>query len=154
MGDMIYLLVLFLFVARIVGPNTRVANEASENLQGRDNPTFVYRGFVSLTYMLERGGVPADDLEPYPGAAAHVAIVSEDTREFVHTHGEDVASGGDAVSHHGLGGGHGDHHGERLTFGPRIGFIHTFEVPGLYKIWAEFNHHGDMAVVPFVVEVE
>ena len=57
-----------------------MANEASENLQGRDNPTFVYRGFVSLTYMLERRGVPADDLEPYPGAAAHVAIVSEDTR--------------------------------------------------------------------------
>jgi len=75
------------------------------------------------------------------------------TREFVHTHGEDVASGGKAASDHGHGGGHGDH-GEGQTFGPRIAFTHTFQEPGLYKIWAQLDHHGDIATVPFVVEVE
>jgi hypothetical protein len=71
-----------------------------------------------------------------------VAIVSEDTRKFVHTHGEDVASGGIVVGNHGHGGGHGDH-GEGQTFGPRIGFTHTFREPGLHKIWAECNDHAD-----------
>jgi hypothetical protein len=109
---------------------------------------------VVFTYMVEKdGGAPADDLEPYLGAAAHVAIVSEDTREFVHTHGEDVASGGKAASDHGHGGGHGVH-GEGQTFGPRIAFTHTFQEPGLYKIWAQFDHHGDIVIVPFVAEVE
>jgi hypothetical protein len=42
-GDMIYLLVRFFTVAGIVEPTARVANEASENLRGRDNPTFVDR---------------------------------------------------------------------------------------------------------------
>ena len=76
------------------------------------------------------GRPTADDLEPYPSAEANVAIISEDTRKFVHTHGEDVASGGDAVGNHGHGGGHGDH-GEGHTFGPTIGFTHTFQEPGL-----------------------
>jgi hypothetical protein len=35
--------VLVLFVARIVEPKARVANEASRNPQGRDNPSFVRR---------------------------------------------------------------------------------------------------------------
>jgi P-type Cu+ transporter len=108
---------------------------------------------VAFTYTVEKDGLPADDLEPYLGAAAHVAIVSEDTRKFVHTHGEDVASGGKTAGDHGHGGGHGDH-GEGQTFGPRIAFTHTFQEPGLYKIWAQFDYHGDIATVPFVVEVE
>jgi hypothetical protein len=49
MDDMIYLLVLFLIVARIVGPKARVANEASKNLRGRGNLTFVAHSFARLT---------------------------------------------------------------------------------------------------------
>ena len=113
---------------------------------------------VALTYTVEKGdGTPADDLEPYLGAPAHVAIVSEDTQEFAHTHGEADASEEDGSGGHGEteAAEEGEHaeHGGGQTFGPEIGFHHTFETPGLYKVWAQFNHHGNVITVPFVVEV-
>ncbi len=131
-----------------------VSLEAPEEIRAGEEAAF--------TYTLEKGdGTPADDLEPYLGAPAHVAIVSEDTQEFAHTHGEAAGTAGDEASD---SGGHGDEggaegeeehatHGEGQTFGPEIGFHHTFESPGFYKIWAQFNHHGNVIAVPFVVEV-
>lgn len=113
---------------------------------------------AAFTYTLEKeDGTPADDLEPYLGAPAHVAIVSEDTLEFAHTHGEtDPSEGGGSDGHSETEaaeeGEHADHGGGQ-TFGPEIGFHHTFEKPGFYKVWAQFNHHGGVTTVPFVVEV-
>jgi hypothetical protein len=112
---------------------------------------------ATFTYTVEKeDGAPADDLEPYLGAASHVAIVSEDTRQFAHTHGEDVGGASGEASGsggHGHEEGHAGHGGEGQTFGPRIAFTHTFEEPGAYKVWAQFNHHGDVVAVPFVVEI-
>lgn len=115
---------------------------------------------AAFTYTLQKeDGALAEDLEPYLGAPAHVAIVSEDAREFAHTHGEAGASGGEApnLEGHGDAGGAegGEHagHGQGQTFGPEISFHHTFERPGAYKVWAQFNHHGKVTTVPFVVEV-
>jgi hypothetical protein len=127
-----------------------VSLEAPEEIRAGEEAT--------LTYTVEKGdGTPADDLEPYLGAPAHVAIVSEDTLEFAHTHGEaDVSeedgSGGHGETEAAEEGEHADHGGGQ-TFGPEIGFHHTFEAPGLYKVWAQFNHHGNVSTVPFVVEV-
>jgi hypothetical protein len=128
-----------------------VALEAPGEIQAGKEAAFTY----TLT---KEDGAPADDLEPYLGAPAHIAIVSEDTRRFAHTHGEPVngapGSGEGSGGHeHGEDGEHAGHGGEGETFGPKIGFAHTFEEPGLYKVWAEFNHHGDVVAVPFVVEV-
>jgi hypothetical protein len=116
---------------------------------------------AAFTYTLRKeDGSPAEDLEPYLGAPAHVAIVSEDTQEFAHTHGEDDASAGGASGsdRHGDEGGADEGkehagHGGGQTFGPEISFHHTFERPGAYKVWAQFNHHGKVTTVPFVVEV-
>ena len=127
-----------------------VSLKAPEEIQAGEEAAF--------TYTLEKGdGTPADDLEPYLGAPAHVAIVSEDTQEFAHTHGEAVGTAGEEASD---SDGHGDEgeeehatHGEGQTFGPEISFHHTFESPGFYKIWAQFNHHGGVITVPLVVEV-
>ncbi|MBA3472722.1 MAG: hypothetical protein H0T57_05745 [Rubrobacter sp.] len=130
-----------------------VSLEAPEEIRAGEEAAF--------TYTLEKGdGTPADDLEPYLGAPAHVAIVSEDTQEFTHTHGEAAGTSRGEASD---SGGHGDEggaagkehadHGEGQTFGPEISFHHTFEKPGLYKVWAQFNHHGDVTTVPFVVEI-
>lgn len=130
-----------------------VSLEAPEEIRAGEEATF--------TYTLEKeDGTPADDLEPYLGAPAHVAIVSEDTQEFAHTHGE---AAGSSESEASSSGGHDDEggaeseehagHGEGQTFGLEIGFHHTFESPGAYKIWAQFNHHGNVITVPFVVEV-
>ncbi|CAA9432290.1 MAG: hypothetical protein AVDCRST_MAG37-717 [uncultured Rubrobacteraceae bacterium] len=110
---------------------------------------------AAFTYTLKKeDGTPAYDLEPYLGAPAHVAIVSEDTQEFAHTHGEasEEGSGGRGEVEAAKEGEHADHSGGQ-TFGPEIGFHHTFEKPGLYKVWAQFNHHGAVSTVPFVVEV-
>jgi hypothetical protein len=126
-----------------------VSLEAPEEIRAGEEVAFAYT-------LKKEDGTPAEDLEPYLGAPAHVAIVSEDTQEFAHTHGEAAGpSRGEASG----SGGHGDEgeehagHGEGQTFGPEIGFHHTFETPGLYKVWAQFNHHGSVITVPFVVEV-
>ena len=110
---------------------------------------------AAFTYTLKKeDGTPAYDLEPYLGAPAHVAIVSEDTQECAPTHGEasEEGSGGRGEVEAAKEGEHADHSGGQ-TFGPEIGFHHTFEKPGLYKVWAQFNHHGAVSTVPFVVEV-
>ena len=127
-----------------------VSLEAPEEIRAGEEAAF--------TYTLEKeDGTPADDLEPYLDAPAHVAIVSEDTQEFAHTHGEaDASEEGSSVGHSEAdaaeGGEHADYGGGQ-TFGPEIGFHYTFEKPGFYKIWAQFNHHGSVITVPFVVEI-
>jgi Cu+-exporting ATPase len=98
---------------------------------------------TSFTFALTRDGQPLTDLQPYLGAAAHVAIVSAGASEFVHAHGE---AGG---------GGHDDAAMEAppAQFGPEVSFNNTFARPGLYKLWGQFNANGQVITVPFVVEV-
>ena len=113
---------------------------------------------ANFTFTLTRDGQPVNDLEPYLGAAAHVAIASADTQQFAHTHGE--AAGGDDVDAQRAGGdGHEGHEdmgssdsGE-VALGPEITFHHTFPSPGLYKVWGQFSHDGRVITVPYVVEV-
>jgi len=97
---------------------------------------------VTFTFTLTRDGQPVTDLTQYLGAAAHVAVVSADSSLFAHTHGEegDHTHGAAAVALTG-------------TFGPEVSFTHTFERPGLYKVWAQFNREGQVVTVPFVIEV-
>jgi Cu+-exporting ATPase len=118
-----------------------VSLEMPQEIQSGEEASFTY----TLT---EEDGAPVDHLEPYLGAPAHVAIVSEGTESFAHTHGEaDKSSAG------GHGGGEHAGHGGGQAYGPEIGFHHTFETPGLYKVWAQFNHHGRVVAVPFVLDV-
>ena len=107
-----------------------------------------------FTYRLTRDGHPVTDLAPYLGAAAHVAIVSEDTRAFAHTHGAAGARGQDAPSSHGNGAMAGmEMDAPPAAFGPEVTFTHSFVRPGLYKIWGQFGYHGRVLTVPFVVQV-
>ncbi|HZG74860.1 MAG TPA: hypothetical protein VEZ72_03290, partial [Paenibacillus sp.] len=71
------------------------------------------------------------DLEPYLGAIGHVVVLSEDGERYVHVHAEaDQGSGPDAM------------------------FETTFQKAGLYKIWGQFQHRGDVFTVSYVVEVQ
>jgi len=99
---------------------------------------------ATFTFALTAGGQPVTDLAQYLGADAHVAVVSADSRQFAHTHGETVGGAG-----HGATGGHA----AGGAVGPQIGFTHTFATPGLYKVWGQFNRGGTVITVPFVVEV-
>lgn len=112
---------------------------------------------VHLDFELTDDGEPVRDLSPYLGAASHVAIVSEDGSEFTHGHGEAKGEAKDAeeaaeTDDRGDGG-HGGGHGIPEAFGPGVHADHTFEGPGLYKLWAQFERDGRVITAPFVVEV-
>jgi hypothetical protein len=98
---------------------------------------------ASFTFLVMRGERSVTDLEPYLGAAAHVAIVSADTNDFAHVHGEA------GEGHEGMA----MDDSPPSAFGPEVSFHHTFPRPGLYKIWGQFGYEGDVITVPFVVEV-
>ncbi|GAC1395977.1 MAG: hypothetical protein NVSMB65_15050 [Chloroflexota bacterium] len=92
------------------------------------------------------------DLQPYLGAAAHVAIVSQDTRAFAYTHGEVPGQGGAPDA--GMGGMSGmAMEAPPARFGPLVSFTHRFPRPGLYKIWGQFAYHARVLTVSFGVRV-
>jgi Cu+-exporting ATPase len=124
---------------------------------------------ATLTFRLEdaASGQPVRTLQPYLGAPAHGVILSEDAATFAHTHGEAVgAVATDAAAHAG-GRGSADHqsgdhqHGAPAAgapqpsgFGPEIALHHTFETPGLYKLWGQFQtSDGQVITADFVVRV-
>jgi hypothetical protein len=41
-----------------------------------------------------------------------------------------------------------------LPFGPNLGFTQTFEESGLYKMWVQIQHDGQVISAPFVIEVK
>ncbi|TMQ69946.1 MAG: hypothetical protein E6K80_10075 [Candidatus Eisenbacteria bacterium] len=83
----------------------------------------------ALTFTLSRGGKPVTDLEPYLGVMGHLILISEDRSVFLHSH--PLAQ----------------------TPGPSVEFDVRFERTGLYKAWGQFQRHGRVITVPFVVMV-
>lgn len=107
-------------------------------------PATITAGKVaSFTYDVTRDGRPVTDLEPYLAAAAHVSIVSEDGKEFIHAHGlaGTKANGMDMDA------------APPAHFGPAVSFSTSFPHAGRYKIWAEFGYQGRIVTMPFVVQV-
>lgn len=83
----------------------------------------------------ERTGTPVTDLQPYLGALAHFAILSEDTRDFLHAHPMEGPAPGRGAS-------------------PSEVSAHTtFPRAGLYRVWAQLQRGGKVVTVPFVVRV-
>jgi hypothetical protein len=146
-----------------VGSGGREAADLSPDLSAKtvngttvalDVPKTIRAGEpVHLDFALREGGDPVSDLTPYLGAAAHLAIVSEDGEDFAHGHGEAKdAEGAKADDHRGAG--HGDDgHGVPEAFGPGVHADHTFEGPGHYKVWSQVERDGRVITAPFVVEV-
>jgi len=85
-----------------------------------------------LTFHVEDevSGRPIADLEPYLGAIGHVVILSEDGERYVHAHAEkDQGSGPDAR------------------------FEVIFPKSGVYKIWVQFQHQGQVFTASYAVQV-
>jgi hypothetical protein len=78
----------------------------------------------------EATGRPITDLEPYLGAIGHVVILSEDGERYVHAHAE-----------------------KNQGSGPDASFDVTFPKNGIYKIWAQFQHQGQVFTTSYVVQV-
>ena len=88
---------------------------------------------AGLQVHVEKSGKPVTDITPWLGASAHMVGLSADGQTFVHAHpaGEPKAKNG-----------------------PKLTFHTTFTKPGLYKLWAQMNHEGQVRTFPFVVEVK
>jgi hypothetical protein len=88
---------------------------------------------VTLTYELRDAKTKAGirDLEPYLGAVGHVVILSEDAEQYLHVHPLDEKAAG-----------------------PKAQFATAFPHSGIYKIWGQFQHKGEVITVPFVVEID
>jgi hypothetical protein len=78
-----------------------------------------------------------EKLEPYLGAWAHVIIVNEGLASFAHAHPAAM------VHTHVLG-----------PTPSEINIVTSFPVPGLYKLWAQFQQSGKVVTLPFVLNVE
>ncbi len=109
----------------------------------------VVGGATRLTYTISKRGEPVTDLVPYLGAMGHLVIISQDLKEFVHSHPHE--SGAHGAGAHDV---HGDHDqsGARKG-GPTVEFEARFDAPGIYKGWAQFNHDGRILTVPFTFRV-
>jgi hypothetical protein len=82
-----------------------------------------------------------DTLEPYLGAWAHVIVVGEKLKSYVHAHPIEIV--GTATASH-----------THVVTGPPPSEVHittSFPAPGLYKLWAQFQQSGKVLTVPFVV---
>lgn len=122
-------------------------------------------GATHMAYTIAKDGKPVTDLAPYLGAMGHLVIISQDLKEFVHSHPHE---GGEhaAGAHDEKGKGHDDEHAKKddqgkgehghtgdMNGGPKVDFEAHFKAAGLYKGWAQFQHNGKVITVPFTFNV-
>jgi hypothetical protein len=117
----------------LVADNTIIKEMAGKNvalsidtLQAGEEATLTF----SFSFKDMLSGKPIKDLEQYLGAIGHVVIISEDTQKYLHVHPADDSEKG-----------------------PTATFMTTFDKPGLYKAWGQFQHNGEVFTVPFTLEV-
>ena len=97
---------------------------------------------------------PVTDLQLYLGALAHVAIFSQDLKDFIHAHpletGEIYDPSNNSFHAH-----NPDELAKQLV-GPspseiQVGMI--FPHAGIYKMWVQFKRHDRVINVPYIVRV-
>jgi hypothetical protein len=110
-----------------------------------DPPQPVAGRTVLLKYRLAdaASGAPVRDLVPYLAAWGHTLILSEDQRDFVHSHPlEAVPESPEAGVARG---------------GPEVTFETLLPRPGVYRIWSQFLRAGgeesDVATASFTIRV-
>lgn len=86
---------------------------------------------LTLTYQITdpKTGAAVRDLEPYLDAWGHTLILSEDTRDYVHSHPTQSIAG-------------------------EVSFEAFLPRSGRYRIWSQFQRHGKVITVPFTIEVK
>jgi hypothetical protein len=103
---------------------------------------------VLLNYVFRKDGKPVTNLEPWLAAPMHLAIVSSDLKYFLHVHGEVPG-----MPHH-------DHHEDHMhmtvppKFGPGIEVHVVFPAKGLYEVFGQVGHEGEVILTKFMVEVK
>ena len=85
-----------------------------------------------LSFTIAKGGKPVTDLEPYLAALGHSVILKEDTLEYIHAHAIQAPT----VKQNGT-----------------IDFHTEFPSSGMYKVFTQFKHAGQVVTTDFVVSV-
>lgn len=85
---------------------------------------------VNLRYHLTEAasGAPVRDLTPYLAAWGHTLILSEDQRDYVHSHPVEIVPEA--------------REGELRRGGPDVTFEALLRRPGVYRIWSQFLRAG------------
>jgi len=87
----------------------------------------------------EKTGEPVKDLQPYLGAWGHTLILSEDASDYIHSHPtETIPDNADRTKIYG---------------GPDASFDAFFPRPGRYRVWSQFQRHGELITVVFTIKV-
>ena len=108
---------------------------------------------VTFNLDVTRNGSPVTDLEPYLAAPCHIVIISADTRQFAHTHG-DVPGGPMSADMSGMDMSRMPSAPVPSHFGPRLQFTHTFMQQGIYRVWFQFGYKGQVQTVAYNVQVD
>ena len=87
-------------------------------------------------------------MAPWLSAPMHLAIISADLTYFIHTHGELPEAS--ATGHH------VDHMQMTVPekFGPEIEVHIVFPTAGLYQIFGQVEHKGEVITTSFMIEVK
>ena len=96
-----------------------------------------------LTFTFPLG--PDGGLEPYLGAWAHIVVIDEELRNFIHAHPlEDAGrAGADGAHTHAAG-----------PAPASVSAVINFPHAGLYKLWLQTQRNGIVATEPRVIRVE
>lgn len=94
---------------------------------------------LTLRYQIAdlKTGEPVRDLEPYLGAWGHTLILSEDARDYVHSHPTQLIA-----------------EGVERKRDSEVSFEAFLPRAGRYRLWSQFQRHGKVITVPFTIEVK
>lgn len=94
-------------------------------------------GHLMFTLTDAKTGRVVTDLQPYLGAFGHALILSEDMRDYIHSH---PFEGPDSDISKGFG-------------GPTVTFEGYMPRAGRYRAWSQFQRNGEVITVPFTLNV-
>ncbi|MEN9561137.1 MAG: hypothetical protein RIQ56_410, partial [Candidatus Parcubacteria bacterium] len=112
---------------------------------------------ATLSYEIQKKGIPVKTLEPYLSAPLHASVVSDDLSTFLHVHGEVHEAGRPSPKltiRNGTLIHSGAHAPTPLQFGPGIEAHLVFPKAGFYTVWAQFKDGGEVWAVAHTVQVE
>ena len=100
---------------------------------------------VTYSVGVEKDNQPVT-LENYLGALGHSVVLKAETLDYIHTH---AGEQGDAMEH-------GEHGGHAMPSAQKnkIDFSTTFPDAGIYRIFTQFQHQGNVLTTAYTVAVK
>ncbi len=86
---------------------------------------------AAVKITVAKDGKPVTNLDNYLGALGHMVIISADTEDYLHVHPM-----------------------ESEAKGPHIIFNGSFDKPGFYRVFLQFNHEGKIQTADFTIQVQ